>query len=137
MSRPGQALNDLSALLIIADQGVELQDEAAAVIRACAGPDEPAVSVARRGGRVAGAYHRLWAWSLDFAPRADADSLERRLSQLLLQHCHLVHVSVRLAFPKCRYADHETRRHRAVDLEPAAAELRAIRDELQLWLSLG
>src|SRR5882672_7657780 len=92
MSGPAQTLADLNALLIIADRGVAFQDEARDVIRACAGPAEPPVSVARQGGRVAGEYHRLWAWSLDFAPQASPDSVERRLSQLLIQHCHLVHV---------------------------------------------
>jgi hypothetical protein len=133
--RPERVLADLLALLAIADQAIALQERAEAVLHACAGPDEPSVMVAREGGRLAGEYHRLWGWSLDFAPQAGEGSLERKLSELIMQHCHRLHIAVRLAFPTYRFPVTERRRLPAGDLAAPAAELRSVRDELDLWIT--
>ncbi|HEV2778880.1 MAG TPA: hypothetical protein VGX25_05710 [Actinophytocola sp.] len=135
MSGQAQELADLRALLAIVDRAIGLQERAVAVIRACAAPGEPPTSVAREGGVVAGEYHRLWGWSLDFAPDAGTESLERRVSQLLMHHCQLLHVSIRLAFPKYRSERLERLRRSVLDLGPLAAELRSVRDELELWIA--
>src|SRR5436190_21814288 len=133
--RPEWALADLRALLIIVDLGLEMQADADAVLHACAAPGEPASVLARAGGRVAGEYHRLWAWSLDYAPHADPDSLERRVSALLRYHYELLHVALRIAFPKYRRPDRLERQTRAVTgLGAPAAELRSVRDELDMWI---
>ncbi|HEU5473486.1 MAG TPA: hypothetical protein VFV67_22810 [Actinophytocola sp.] len=133
---PEQARGDLLALLAIADRGIALQDEAVAALRACAVPGEPDGAAARAGGRVANEYHRLWAASLDFAPHADPESLERRLSQLLLHHCQVLHHAIRFAFPKYRSARLERQRRSVVDLGPPAEALCAVRDELAMWLTM-
>ncbi|HET9139021.1 hypothetical protein [Actinophytocola sp.] len=133
---PDRARADLVALLAVADRGIALQDDAVAVLRACAAPGEPDGSVAREGGRVAGEYHRLWAFALDFARHADPDSLERRVSQLLLHHCQVLHHAIRFAFPKFRTERLEQARQSVVDLGPPAEEMRSLRDELAMWLSL-
>ena len=84
---------------------------------------------------MAGEYQRLWGWSLDFAPSAGTGSLERRLSDLVLLHFQLLHVTVRLAFPR-QAAPGAFRSVRAVeDLTPWVAELRSVRDELNLWIT--
>ncbi len=133
--RPERVLADLLALLAIADQAIVLQERAEAVLQACAEPGEPSHFVAREGSRVAGEYQRLWCWSLDFAPSAGAGSLERRLSDLVLLHFQLLQVAVRLAFPR-QAAPGAYRSLRAVeDLTPWVAELRSVRDELNLWIT--
>jgi hypothetical protein len=134
---PERARADLVALLAIADRGIELQSDAVAVLVACAVPGEPDGFAAREGGRVAGEYHRLWAWSLDFAPLADPNSLERRLSQLLMHHCQVLHYAIRFAFPKFRTPRIERQRRGVVDLGPPAVQLRSLRDELAMWLNLS
>src|SRR5919108_2231347 len=101
--RPERVLADLLALLAIADQAIALQERADKVLRACASGDEQSVLVAREGGRLAGEYRRLWGWSLDLPPNAGARSLERRLSELIMQHCHVLHVAVWLALPTHRF----------------------------------
>jgi hypothetical protein len=133
--RPERVVADLLALLAIADQAIDLQERAEAVLHPCAAPGEPLPIVAREGGQIAGEYHRLWGWSLDFAPHADPGSLERRLSELVMQHCQLLHVAVRLAFPKYRTPRTEQQRRAVDDLGPSAAELRSVRDELDLWIT--
>ncbi|HLU59208.1 MAG TPA: hypothetical protein VKZ81_27415 [Pseudonocardia sp.] len=133
--RPERVLADLLALLSIADQAILLQERAEAVLQACAEPGEPAQFVAREGARVAAEYHRLWSWSLDFAPTAGDGSLERRLSDLVLLHFQLLHVAVRLAYPR-QGAPGAYRSMRAVeDLTPWVAELRSVRDQLNLWIT--
>jgi hypothetical protein len=133
--RPERVLADLLALLAIADQAILLQERAEAVLQACVEPGEPSHLVAREGTRVAGEYQRLWNWSLDFAPSAGDGSLERRLSDLVLLHFHMLHVAVRLAFPR-QATPGEFRSVRAVeDLAPWVAELRSMRDELNLWIT--
>jgi hypothetical protein len=133
--RPERVLADLLALLAIADQAIILQERAEAVLQACAEPGEPSHFVAREGSRVAGEYQRLWGWSLDFAPSAGAGSLERRLSDLVGLHFQLLHVAVRLAFPR-QATPGAFRSHRAVeDLTPWVSELRSVRDELNLWIT--
>ena len=133
--RPERVLADLLALLAIADQAIVLQERAEAVLQACAEPGEPSHFVAREGSRVAGEYQRLWCWSLDFAPSADEGSLERRLSDLVLVHFQTVHVAIRLAFPR-QSTPGAFRSMRAVeDLSPLVAELRSVRDELNLWIT--
>jgi hypothetical protein len=133
--RPERVLADLLALLAIADQAIVLQERAEAVLQACAEPGEPSHFVAREGSRVAGEYQRLWGWSLDFAPSAGAGSLERRLSDLVLLHFQLLHVTVRLAFPR-QAPPGAFRSVRAIeDLTPWVKELRSVRDELNLWIT--
>jgi hypothetical protein len=133
--RPERVLADLLALLAIADQAILLQERAEAVLQACGDPGEPSHFVAREGSRVAGEYQRLWGWSLDFAPSAGAGSLERRLSDLVLLHFQMLHVAVRLAFPR-QGAPGAFRSVRAIeDLTPWVAELRSVRDELNLWIT--
>jgi hypothetical protein len=133
--RPERVLADLLGLLAIADQAIVLRERAEAVLQACASPGEPSHFVAREGGRVAGEYHRLWGWSLDFAPYAGEGSLERRLSELVMQHHRLLHVAVRLAFP--RQPGPGTVRPSGVveDLGQWSTELRSVRDELDLWIT--
>ncbi|MFL6142466.1 MAG: hypothetical protein ACJ72N_11450 [Labedaea sp.] len=132
---PEWALADLRALLIIVDLGVGMQVDADSVLHACAAPEEPAPVLARAGGRVAGEYHRLWAWSLDYAPYADVDSLERRVSTLLRYHYEVLHVALRIAFPKYRRtARLELQRQAVTGLGAPAAELRSVREELDLWI---
>lgn len=133
--RPERVLADLLALLAIADQALLLEERAEAVLQACAAPEEPSHLVAREGGRVAGEYHRLWGWSLDFAPSAGAGSLERRLSDLVMQHHRLLQVAVRLAFPQ--HPRRTTAQPACVteDLTRWAGELRSVRDELDLWIT--
>ncbi|OLS98487.1 hypothetical protein BJF90_09545 [Pseudonocardia sp. CNS-004] len=132
--RPERVLADLLALLAIADQAILLQERAEAVLQACADPDELSPLVAREGSRVAGEYRRLWNWSLDFAPSAGKGSLERRLSDLVLLHFQMVHLSVRLAVPR-EAAPGAFRSVRAIeDLGPWVAELRSVRDQLNLWI---
>ena len=133
--RPERVVADLLALLAIADQAIILQERAEAVLEACAEPGESSQFVAREGSRVASEYQRLWNWSLDFAPSAGADSLERRLSDLVLLHFQMVHVSVRLACPR-QGAPGAFRSVRAVeDVAPWVAELRSVRDQLNLWIT--
>jgi hypothetical protein len=133
--RPERVLADLLALLAIADQAILLQERAEAVLQACGDPGEPSHFVAREGSRVAGEYQRLWGWSLDFAPSAGAGSLERRLSDLVLLHFQMLHVAVRLAFPR-QGAPGAFRSVRAIeDITPWVAELRSVRDELNLWIT--
>lgn len=132
---PEQVESDLRALLVLVERGIALQDSADAVLFACAAPGEPAGTVAREGGRIAGEYQRLWRWSLDFAPHADPESLERRVSQLLMYHCHLLHVAVRFAFPRYRTARTERQRRAVTALGSPAGELRQVRDELTMWIS--
>jgi len=133
--RPERVLADLLALLAIADQAILLQERAEAVLQACAEPGEPSQFVAREGSRVAGEYQRLWNWSLDFAPSAGDGSLERRLSDLVLLHFQMLHVSVRLACPR-QAPPGAFRSVRAVkDIGPWVAELRSVRDELNLWIT--
>jgi hypothetical protein len=133
--RPERVLADLLALLAIADQAILLQERAEAVLQACGDPGEPSHFVAREGSRVAGEYQRLWGWSLDFAPSAGVGSLERRLSDLVLLHFQMLHVAVRLAFPR-QGAPGAFRSVRAIeDLTPWVAELRSVRDELNLWIT--
>lgn len=112
-----------------------MRARAVEVLQLCAAPGEPPSTVAREGGYIAGEYHRLWGWSLDFAPDAGPQSLERRVSVLLMQHCHLLHLAVRLAFPKYRTARLEQRRRMLVDLGPIATELLTAREELDMWIS--
>jgi hypothetical protein len=133
---PRAGPDDLRTLLALAEQGLAHQDRADAVLAACADAEDPRSAVAREGGRVAGEYHRLWAWSLDVAPQAGPDSLERRLGQVLLQHCHLVHGAVRMAFPKLRTARTEEQRRSVDGLGTTAAALRAVHDEIVLWIEL-
>jgi hypothetical protein len=133
--RPERVLADLLALLAIADQAILLQERAEAVLQACADPDELSPLVAREGSRVAGEYQRLWNWSLDFAPSAGKGSLERRLSDLVLLHFQMLHVAVRLAFPR-QATPGAFRSVRAVeDLAPWVVELRSVRDQLNLWIT--
>ena len=133
-ARPERVLADLLALLAIADQAILLQERAEAVLQACGDPGEPSHFVAREGSRVAGEYQRLWGWSLDFAPSAGAGSLERRLSDLVLLHFQMLHVAVRLAFPR-QGAPGAFRSVRAIeDLTPWVAELRSVRDQLNIWI---
>jgi hypothetical protein len=133
--RPERVLADLLALLAIADQAILLQERAEAVVQACGDPREPSHVVVREGSRVAGEYQRLWGWSLDFAPSAGVGSLERRLSDLVLLHFQMLHVAVRLAFPS-QASPGAFRSLRAIeDLTPWVAELRSVRDELNLWIT--
>jgi hypothetical protein len=133
--RPERVLADLLALLAIADQAIILEERAEAVLQACGEPGEPSHFVAREGSRVAGEYQRLWCWSLDFAPSANEGSLERRLSDLVLLHFEMLHVAIRLAFPR-QSTPGAFRSLRAVeDLSPLVAELRSVRDELNLWIT--
>lgn len=134
--RPERMLADLLALLAIADQAIALQERAEEVLRACASGDEQSVLVAREGGRLAGEYRRLWGWSLDFAPNAGARSLERRLSELIMQHCHVLHLAVWLALPTYRFPAGPLRHPLPGDLSAPAAELRSVRDELDLWITV-
>jgi len=133
--RPERVLADLLALLAIADQAIVLQERAEAVLQACAAPGEPSHFVAREGGRIAGEYHRLWGWSLDFAPSAGKGSLERRLSDLVLLHYQLLHIAVRLAFPRQPVSGGVARPRVVDDLKPWVTELRSVRDELNLWIT--
>ena len=133
--RPERVLADLLALLAIADQAIAMKERAEAVLQACAGPEEPSALVAREGGRLAGEYHRLWGWSLDFAPNAGPGSLERRLSELIIEHCQVLHIAVRLAFPTYRFPVGERRHLSSGDLAATSAELRSVRDELELWIT--
>lgn len=128
-------LVDLHALRGIADRAVELQTQALAVLQACSAEEEPHAAVARTAGEIAGEYHRLWAWSLDFATQADSESLERRLSQLLMQHCQLLHFAIRFAFPKCRSIRTEQQRRAATGLGTGANELKSVRNELDMWIT--
>jgi len=133
--RPERVLADLLALLAIADQAILLQERAEAVLHACAEPAESAQFAVREGARVAAEYQRLWTWSLEFAPSAGDGSVERRLSDLVLLHFQMVHVAVRLAFPR-QATPGAYRRVRAVeDLAPWVDELRSVRDELNLWIT--
>ena len=133
--RPERVLADLLALLAIADQALILQERAEAVLQACAEPGEPSHFVAREGSRIAGEYQRLWGWSLDFAPCAGDGSLERRLSDLVLLHFQLLHVAVRLAFPRQSTPGAFRSRRAVEDLAPWVSELRSVRDELDLWIT--
>lgn len=130
--RPERVLADLLALLAIADQVIVLQERAEAVLLACAAPGEPSHVVAREGGRLAGEYHRLWVWSLDFAPHAGGGSLERRLSDLVMQHYRLLRAAVRPSSPLRAAAPTA---EAAEDLVRWAGELRSVRDEVDLWIN--
>jgi hypothetical protein len=132
--RPERVLADLLALLAIADQAIILQERAEAVLQACAEHGKPAQSVAREGDRLAGEYQRLWVWSLDFAPSAGDGSLERRLSDLVLLHFQLLHVTVRLAFPRQSTPGAFPSLRAVENLTPWVGELRSVRDELSLWI---
>jgi len=133
--RPERVLADLLALLAIADQAIVLLERAEAVLLACAAPEEPPHAVAREGGRLAGEYHRLWVWSLDFAPHAGPGSLERRLSDLVMQHYRLLQATVRRAFPQRPLRIATPTANAAEDLGRWAGELRSVRDELDLWIT--
>jgi hypothetical protein len=124
----------LRSLLMIVDRAVALQDRADAVLFACAVDGEPGARVAREGGVVAGEYQRLWGWSRDLAPDADPGSLEGRASALLMAHCNTVHVAIRFAFPRQRTERSEEQRRAVTRLGPIAEELRAVREELRMWI---
>jgi hypothetical protein len=117
-------------LLAIADRGCELQDRAEAVLRGCAGTDQPGTALAREGGYVAGEYHRLNGWAADAERDAGLEALRERIALLLMQHCMLVHHAVRLAFPRGSAPTWENRLHIAPDLGDAGRRLRVSRDEL-------
>jgi hypothetical protein len=124
----------LRSLLTIVDRAVALQDRADAVLFACALDGEPGSRVAREGGTVAGEYQRLWGWSRDIAPDADPGSLEGRASVLLMAHCNTVHVAIRFAFPRQRTERSEQQRKAVTRLGSIAEELRAVREELRMWV---
>jgi hypothetical protein len=127
----------LRSLLAIVDRAVDLQDRGDAVLFACAVDGEPATRVAREGGVVAGEYQRLWEWSREVAPDADPGSLEGRASALLMAHCTTLHVAIRFAFPRYRTERTEEQRRAVTRLGPIAGELRAVREELRMWLVVG
>jgi hypothetical protein len=127
----------LRSLLAIVDRAVELQDRADDVLFACAAGDEPTAHVAREGGSVAGEYQRLWGWSRDAVPDAGPESLEGRVSALLMAHCQVVHGAVRFAFPRYRTERTEQQRQAVTRLGSMAVDLRAARDELRMWVAVG
>ncbi len=125
--RPERVLADLLALLAIADQAIAMHERADAVLRGCA-EGGPRPAVVRECGALAGEYRRLWSWSLDFAPHAGPRSLERRLSELVMWHCRLLREAARAA------GGGEDRPVEA--LGRVAAELRSVRDDLDLWIAV-
>ncbi|MGH3588386.1 MAG: hypothetical protein ACRDQ0_18940, partial [Pseudonocardia sp.] len=80
--RPERVVADLLGLLAIADQAIVLRERAEDVLHTRGAPRMASRLVARE-------YHRLWVWSLTFAPHASEASLERRLSDHVLMH-HLL-----------------------------------------------
>lgn len=121
----------LITLQAVVDRGCELQRRAESFLLACSLPGEPGPAVAREGGAIAREYHRLHDWSLAVEGRCpDPDSVDQRVSELLMYHCVLVHDAVRLAFPRFRTPRAEQRRRALADLGDPARRLRAARIEL-------
>lgn len=124
-------LDRLITLQAVVDRGCALQRRAESFLLACSLPDEPGPAVAREGGAIAGEFHRLHAWSVDVAGRSsDPESVDQRVSALLMYHCVVVHEAVRLAFPRFRTPRVEQRRRELADLGDPARRLRAARVEL-------
>lgn len=121
----------LITLQAVVDRGCELQPRAESFLLACSLPDEPGPAVAREGGAIAREYHRLHDWSIDVEGRSsDPESVDQRVSALLMFHCVLVHDAIRLAFPRFRTPRAEQRRRALADLGDPARRLRVARIEL-------
>lgn len=117
----------LIGLLDTVTRAVELQPEADAVIAACALPGETPSWVARRGGRVANEYCRLYGWAADLAKDAPRDSVPARAVELINYHGALLDVCLQLAFPRIPTPILEQRRRALRGLGEPARTLRDIR----------
>ena len=126
--RPERVLVDLLGLLAIADHVIALQAQAEAVLCPCGPPGEART---RKAEGLAEEYYALWSRSLSFAPHAGPGSLERLLSDLVERHYQLLQVAMRLGLPAGQTPRSE---QRITELRSAAAQLRPLRDELNLWI---
>jgi hypothetical protein len=124
----------LRSLLAIVTRAVELQTEADEVLVACSQPGETPSVVARRGQQVAADYGRLHGWAMDLCGNDSADSLPRRITQLLHYHAELIDVALKLAFPRYYSAKLERRRLALTGLGPPAIVLREAEVTLRLWI---
>lgn len=124
----------LRSLLAIVTRAVALQTEAEAVLLACSAPGETSSVVARRGSRVAADYGRLYGWAIDLCGDAPAESLPRRIIELLHYHAELIDVALKLAFPRCHSAELERRRLALTGLGSPSVVLRDAEVALRLWI---
>lgn len=124
----------LRSLLAIVTRAVALQPEAEEVLAACAQPGETPSAVARRGQQVAADYGRLHGWAMDLCGNAAAESLPRRITELLHYHAELIDMALKLAFPRYRSAKLERRRLALTGLGPPAVVLREAEVALRLWI---
>jgi hypothetical protein len=126
--RPERVLVDLLGLLAIADHVIALQAQSEAVLCPCGSSGE---ALTRKAEGLAEEYYELWSRSLSFAPHAGPGSLERMLSALVERHYQLLQVTLRLGLPASQTPRSE---QRLAELRSVAAQLRPLRDELNLWI---
>lgn len=125
----------LVALLDVVTRAVELQAAAEEIIAACATPGDTPVAVARRGGRIAAEYYRLYGWAADLARGADAGSVQARTAELIHYHARILDVCLKLAFPKIDSPNLEHRRCAQDGLGEPGRTLRETRVLLVMWLN--
>jgi len=125
----------LQSLLAIVLRAVALQAEAEAVLSGCAQPGDTPSSIARRGQLVAADYGRLHGWAMDLCGHDTADSLPRRITQLLHYHAEIIDVALKLAFPCYRSPKLERRRLALTGLGAPAQVLRDAEVTLRLWIT--
>jgi hypothetical protein len=135
--RPGPGAAEslrLRSLLAIVTRAVELRSEAEDVLAACSRSGETPAVVARRGQRVAADYGRLHGWAVDLCGNDAAESLPRRIVQLLHYHAELIDVALKLAFPRYHSEKLERRRLALTGLGPPALVLRDAEAALRWWI---
>jgi hypothetical protein len=125
----------LRSLLEVAARGVALQPAAEEIILACARPGDVPGQVARRGGRIASDYCRLYGWAMDLVGDAGRASLEFRVTELLHYHAEMVDMCLKLAFPRFQSPKLEQRRQALRGLGEPARTLREARAALALWIA--
>ena len=125
--RPERVLADLLGLLAIADDVIAMQAQSEAVLCPCGSGE----ARTRKAEGLAEEYYELWSRSLSFAPHAGPGSLERMLSALVERHYQLLQVTLRLGLPASQTP---RSKQRLAELRSVAAELRPLRDELNLWI---
>ena len=125
----------LVALLDVVTRAVDLQPAAEDVIAACSLPGDTPVTVARRGGRIACEYYRLYGWALDITRGAGVGSVPVRAAELIHYHAKMVDMYLKLAFPRVESPNLAHRRGGFDGLGEPGRTLRETRVLLVMWLN--
>jgi hypothetical protein len=112
------------------DRAVALQPETDRVIRACAGPGDPPIEVARAGGALVSQYSVLHQEVAELPADESIADIHRRAGELIMYHLELLNASLELALPVRPNPDLQAQRRALNGLGPPAQDLRTLRDRL-------